>query len=199
MTANRPSGRVSKTRSRRPSANTPRSPGQRSGHGPIPRRHPIRPIPVPRESLQCLRRVGRPRKPSGRDRCYLCNFSAGACPNICSCSRMAARFRWALAFSASAQPCARTIPLNLPRRCRSGARSSKDCGHFSPNPTASGSKKGLDLQREGGNCPLQRLRPSIGRSKRASLTIDCPGWAWFKRRSQLRGGSGPALTKSLLR
>ena len=23
--------------------------------------------------------------------------------------------------------------------------------------------------------------------------------AWFKRRSQLRGGSGPALTKSLLR
>ena len=52
----------------------------------------------------------------------------GACPNICSCSRMAAGFRWALAFSASAQPCARTIPLNLPRRCRSGARSSKDCG-----------------------------------------------------------------------
>ena len=33
----------------------------------------------------------------------------GACPNICSCSRMAAGFRWALAFSASAQPCARTI------------------------------------------------------------------------------------------
>ena len=26
----------------------------------------------------------------------------GACPNICSCSRMAAGFRWALAFSASA-------------------------------------------------------------------------------------------------
>src|SRR5208282_2512608 len=52
----------------------------------------------------------------------------GACPNICSCSRMAAGFRWALAFSASAQPCARTIPLNRPRRCRSGARSSKDCG-----------------------------------------------------------------------
>ena len=46
--------------------------------------------------------------------------------------------------------------------------------HFSPNPTASGSKKGLDLRREGGNCPLQRLRPSVGRSKRASLTIDCP-------------------------
>ena len=54
--------------------------------------------------------------------------SLGACPNICSCSRMAAGFRWALAFSASAQPCARTIPLNRPRRCRSGARSSKDCG-----------------------------------------------------------------------
>ena len=52
----------------------------------------------------------------------------GACPNICSCSRMAAGFRWALAFSASAQPCARAVPLNLPRRCRSGARSSKDCG-----------------------------------------------------------------------
>jgi transposase len=52
----------------------------------------------------------------------------GACPNICSCSRMAAGFRWALAFSASAQPCARTLPLNRPRRCRSGARSSKDCG-----------------------------------------------------------------------
>ena len=52
----------------------------------------------------------------------------GACPNICSCSRMAAGFRWALAFSASAQPCARTVPLNLPRRCRSGPRSSKDCG-----------------------------------------------------------------------
>src|SRR5271157_5155124 len=52
----------------------------------------------------------------------------GACPNICSCSRMAAGFRWALAFSASAQPCARTIPLNLPRRCRSDARSSKHCG-----------------------------------------------------------------------
>ena len=52
----------------------------------------------------------------------------GACPNICSCSRMAAGFRWALAFSASAQPYARTIPLNLPRRCRSDARSSKDCG-----------------------------------------------------------------------
>ena len=46
--------------------------------------------------------------------------------------------------------------------------------HFSPNPTASGSMKGLDLRREGGNCPLQRLRPSVGRSKRASLTIDCP-------------------------
>ncbi len=46
--------------------------------------------------------------------------------------------------------------------------------HFSPNPTASGSKKGLDLRREGGNCPLQRLRPSVGRSERASLTIDCP-------------------------
>jgi hypothetical protein len=56
------------------------------------------------------------------------NEILGACPNICSCSRMAAGFRWALAFSASAQPCARTIPLNLPRRCRSGARSSKDCG-----------------------------------------------------------------------
>ena len=56
------------------------------------------------------------------------NADLGACPNICSCSRMAAGFRWALAFSASAQPCARTIPLNLPRRCRSGARSSKDCG-----------------------------------------------------------------------
>ena len=52
----------------------------------------------------------------------------GACPNICSCSRMAAGFRWALAFSASAQPYVRTIPLNLPRRCRSDARSSKDCG-----------------------------------------------------------------------
>src|SRR5208337_1423306 len=57
----------------------------------------------------------------------LASNNLGACPNICSCSRMAAGFRWALAFSASAQPCARTIPLNLPRRCRSGARSSKDC------------------------------------------------------------------------
>src|SRR5271165_5696435 len=46
--------------------------------------------------------------------------------------------------------------------------------HFSPNPTASGSKKRLDLRREGGNCLLQRLRPSVGRSKRASLMIDCP-------------------------
>ncbi len=46
--------------------------------------------------------------------------------------------------------------------------------HFSPNPTASGSKKGLDLRREGGNYPLQRLRPSVGRSERASLTIDYP-------------------------
>ena len=36
---------------------------------------------------------------------------------------MAAGFRWALAFSASAQPCGRTLlPLNLPRRCRSGAQ-----------------------------------------------------------------------------
>ena len=34
------------------------------------------------------------------------SFLLGACPNpnICSCSRMAAGFRWALAFSASAQP-----------------------------------------------------------------------------------------------
>ena len=55
-------------------------------------------------------------------------YKLGACPNICSCSRMAAGFRWALAFSASAQPCGATIPLNLPRRCRSGTRSSKDCG-----------------------------------------------------------------------
>ncbi len=46
--------------------------------------------------------------------------------------------------------------------------------YFSPNPTASGSKEGLDLRREGGNYPLQRLRPSVGRSERASLTIDCP-------------------------
>ena len=52
----------------------------------------------------------------------------GACPNICSCSRMAAGFCWALAFSASAQPCARTIPLNLPRRCRSGADLQKIVG-----------------------------------------------------------------------
>src|SRR5208337_4077224 len=52
--------------------------------------------------------------------------------------------------------------------------SQADYRHFSPNPTASGSKKGLDLRREGGNCPLQRLRPSVGRSKRAFLTIDCP-------------------------
>ena len=37
------------------------------------------------------------------------NVGLGACPNICSCSRMAAGFRWALAFSASAQPC---VPLS---------------------------------------------------------------------------------------
>ena len=44
----------------------------------------------------------------------------GTRPNICSCSRMAAGFRWALAFSASAQPCARTIPLNLPMNSSRG-------------------------------------------------------------------------------
>ena len=38
----------------------------------------------------------------------------GACPNICSCSRMAAGFRWALAFSASAQPCAHYPPQSTP-------------------------------------------------------------------------------------
>jgi hypothetical protein len=78
---------------------------------------------------RCSRRVLRPAQfpPSYRRRLFVV-LDLGACPNICSCSRMAAGFRWALAFSASAQPCARTIPLNLPRRCRSGARSSKDCG-----------------------------------------------------------------------
>ena len=73
---------------------------------------------MPTLSLNVLLRYG----------CAVLSVGLGACPNICSCSRMAAGFRWALAFSASAQPCAHTIPLNLPRRCRSGARSSKDCG-----------------------------------------------------------------------
>ena len=48
-------------------------------------------------------------------------------PSIRPCSRFAPRFRWAMAFSASAQPSARTVPLNTSRRCRSGAKSSEDC------------------------------------------------------------------------
>ena len=35
--------------------------------------------------------------------------------------------------------------------------------HFSPNPTASGSKRFWTCGEKSDNCPLQRLRPSIGR------------------------------------
>ena len=83
------------------------------------------------QELEALRRSVQRGRPFGQpewQKEIAKRLGLGACPNICSCSRMAAGFRWALAFSASAQPCARTIPLNLPRRCRSGARSSKDCG-----------------------------------------------------------------------
>src|SRR5271157_1976666 len=53
----------------------------------------------------------------------------GACPSICLCSRIAPGFRWALAFSATAPALgAHYPPLNSSRRCRSGAKSSEDCG-----------------------------------------------------------------------
>ena len=53
--------------------------------------------------------------------------SLGDRPSIRLCSRFAPRFRGAMAFSASAQPSARTVPLKTSRRCRSGAKSSADC------------------------------------------------------------------------
>src|SRR5271157_1506861 len=53
----------------------------------------------------------------------------GACPSIRLCSRIAHGFRWALAFSATAPALgAHYPPLNSSRRCRSGAKSSEDCG-----------------------------------------------------------------------
>ena len=59
-----------------------------------------------------------PRSASGGEDTMRCiaifTASLGACPNICSCSRMAAGFRWALAFSASAQPCGALSPSIYP-------------------------------------------------------------------------------------
>ena len=77
--------------------------------------------------------------------------------------------------SKSQGPVLPSLPSDLFTRLRDDIRlRGIQIGHFSPNPTASGSKKGLHLRREGGNCPLQRLRLSVARSERASLTIDCP-------------------------
>ena len=48
--------------------------------------------------------------------------------------------------------------------------------------------------------PFREIFRRLRRSSSATVLSLVPGsLAWFKRRSQLRGGSGPALTKSLLR
>ena len=59
--------------------------------------------------------------------CYQWTDVLGDRPSIRPCSRLAPRFRWAMAVSASAQPSAHTVPLNTSRHCRSGAKSSEDC------------------------------------------------------------------------
>ena len=86
--------------------------------------------PSPRPVAPRLETLGRPNG-SGLETLAERNADRrplGACPNICSCSRMAAGFCWSLAFSASAQPCAALSPSIYPDAGRSGARSSKDCG-----------------------------------------------------------------------